>query len=81
MELTNKKYQIIYADPPWDVLAGPPWSSNGKSQPLDYPTMTIDEIKDVPVKEISADDSHLYLWIINKYIKVHSRKSSIIKSL
>ena len=69
MELPNKKYQIIYADPPWEVKAGPPWSSNGKSQPLEYPTMTIDEIKKMPIKEIADKDCHLYLWLINKYIK------------
>lgn len=69
MELPKKKYNIIYADPPWDVLAGPRWSSNGKSQPLPYPTMSIEEIKQLPIKEITADDAHLYLWLINKYVK------------
>jgi 16S rRNA G966 N2-methylase RsmD len=25
----DKKYQIIYADPPWNVKAGPVWNSGG----------------------------------------------------
>lgn len=62
------KYSIIYADPPWHVKAGPPWSSSGKSRDLAYPTMSIEEIKSLPVKDLAAKDSHLYLWTINKYI-------------
>lgn len=63
-----KKYQIIYADPPWDVKRGPDWNSNGPSKPLPYPTMTIDAIKALEIKSISENDCHLYLWTINKYI-------------
>ena len=69
MNLPNRKYQIIYADPPWDVKRGPDWNSNGPSNPLPYPTMAIDEIKSMPVKEIADKNCHLYMWVINKYIK------------
>jgi len=65
----GKKYSIILADPPWSVKAGPPWSSSGKSGDLVYPTMTIDEIKTLGVKNIASDNAHLYLWVINKYIE------------
>lgn len=65
----RKKYQIIYADPPWEVKAGPPWSSSGKSQNLDYPTMKLEDIMSLPIKNISDDNSHLYLWTINKYLE------------
>ena len=64
-----KKYQIIYADPPWDVKAGPPWASSGTSQELDYPTMTAAEIKSLNVRGIADENAHLYLWVINKYIE------------
>ena len=65
---TDKKYSIIYADPPWEVKRGPNWNSNGASKPLPYPTMKLEEIKALPVKDIAEKDSHLYLWTINKYI-------------
>uniref|UniRef100_A0A6M3L1D4 Putative methyltransferase n=1 Tax=viral metagenome TaxID=1070528 RepID=A0A6M3L1D4_9ZZZZ len=65
----NKKYQIIYADPPWEVKAGPGWASNGKSRNLVYPTMTLEEIKHLPVKDISDKECILFLWTINKYIE------------
>lgn len=63
-----KQYNIIYADPPWDVKRGPDWNSNGPSKPLPYPTMSVDQIKSFPVSNIAANDAHLYLWGINKYI-------------
>ena len=31
--------------------------------------MTIDEIKSMPIKRIADKDCHLYMWIINKYIR------------
>jgi len=69
----NKKYNIIYADPPWKLKAGSEWNtrgtSNGVSRNLVYPTMEIDEIINLPVKEIANKDCHLYLWTVNKYLK------------
>lgn len=72
-ELEQKKYKIIYADPPWQVMAG---SKQGRkdgdserSLPLKYPTMTVDEIKALPVKEMIEKDAVLFVWTINKYIE------------
>ena len=65
----DKKYNIIYADPPWELKAGPEWKSKGETRDLTYPTMTIKEIEDLPVSEICSKDCHLYLWIVNKYIQ------------
>ena len=68
------KYHVIYADPPWDVKAGPGWGTSEESRELEYPTMTIDQIKFLvdkagkSVKELFLKDSHLYFWTINKYI-------------
>lgn len=54
---TGKKYNIIYADPPWRY-----WEGGLKNQSLHYPTMTIDEICSLPIKNIAADDCILFLW-------------------
>ena len=76
------KYQIIYADPAWRQKAGRPLSGgykkeNGaqvfnplsdKSADLPYDTMTLDEIKSLPVKDIADKDAHLYIWTTNKYL-------------
>lgn len=56
--LTIKKYDIIYADPPWryerDKVQG--------AAENHYPTMGIDEICALPVGEIAAKDGVLFLW-------------------
>jgi len=69
----TKKYSIIYADPPWDVMAGSKQSRNASdssaSLPLKYPTMSVQEIKSLPVKDIKEKDCVLFLWTINKYIE------------
>lgn len=62
-------FRCIVADPPWEVMRGPDYNSNGLSKPLPYPTMTITEIKDMPISFIAAKNAHLYIWTINKYIE------------
>ena len=61
----NNKYKTVYADPPWQFQ-----NRTGKVAPEHrrlsrYETMTLDEIKALPVSEISDEKSHLYLWIPN----------------
>jgi hypothetical protein len=54
----EKKYNIVYADPPWRY-----WESGNKNQSEHYTTMTIEDICKLPVKDIIADDSVLFLWV------------------
>lgn len=58
----NKKYQIIYADPPWSYKV---YSNKGKGRSAEshYPTMNINDICNLPVKEITDDDCILFLWV------------------
>ena len=77
-----KKYNIIYADPAWEQKAGRPLSGgykkeNGvqvfnpisdKSADLPYNTMKFEDIVKLPVKDFTADNCHLYLWVTNKYL-------------
>lgn len=58
IQQTDRKYNIIYADPPWRY-----WESGNKNQALHYTTMTIDEICDLPVKNIADDNCVLFLWV------------------
>lgn len=75
------KYNVIYADPPWNTKAGKPLGNykivNGKqifsgnsnkSRNLAYPTMTLEEISFLNVRDISADNACLFLWVTNKYL-------------
>ena len=68
------RYATIVADPPWKVMAGPLngregfGDATGASRPLAYPSMTVDEIKALRVRDVAAADSHLYLWTTNGYL-------------
>ena len=66
-DLPTGKFGVIVADPPWQVMAGPPWNSNGKTKPLAYPTLSLEKIRSMPVGELAADNSALFVWTINKY--------------
>jgi len=61
---TIKKYSIIYADPPWKYF-----ESGNHNQSLHYNTMTIEEIKNLPVKELSKEDCILFLWVTFPILK------------
>lgn len=53
------KYEVIYADPPWRYGHS---RSNSRQIENHYPTMTLDAICKLPVKNISSDNAVLYLW-------------------
>jgi len=54
-----KKYQIIYADPPWSYQNGGVPQAGVNAQ---YPTMTLADIKALPVGDIADNPSVLLLW-------------------
>lgn len=72
IELTNflhyidsGKFSTILADPPWQFQ-----NRTGKMAPehkrlARYPTLTLQEIKDIPVESVLEDTAHLYLWAPN----------------
>ena len=66
--LPEGRYRTLTADPPWEVGAGPLFGG-GASRPLEYPTLSVAEIAALPVRELAAEDAHLYLWTINAYLE------------
>ena len=63
--LGGRTYHTILADPPWQFE-----NRTGKVAPehrrlMRYPTMTLPEIKALPVAQIVAEPAHLYLWVPN----------------
>jgi len=64
--MKNKKYQIIYADPPWkQTKGGLRRSRPNQDKDLDYPTLGLDRIIEI-LKEF--DGKILFLWTIDKYL-------------
>ena len=57
---TDKKYNIIYADPPWEYKES---GSGNRVVKAHYPTMNIEDIKKIPVPQIANDTSILFLWV------------------
>jgi N6-adenosine-specific RNA methylase IME4 len=55
---TDQKFNIILADPAWQY-----WEGGHKNQSLHYPTMSLEEIKALPVSTIAADNCILFLWV------------------
>ncbi len=62
MKLPNKKYQVIYADPPWSYKNKNTGGSMKSGSSAKYKTMTLEEIKELPIKDIQSKNSVLYLW-------------------
>lgn len=60
---TDKKFDIIYADPAWDYGVG------DRSPSMHYKTIPMDEIKQIPVNKISSDNSILFIWVTFPYLK------------
>lgn len=64
---SNKKYNIIYADPPWSykdkALAG------NRGACCKYDVMTIEDIENLPIKDISASDCILFMWVTMPFLK------------
>ena len=61
----RRKFATVLADPPWQFQ-----NKTGKVAPEHrrlnrYSTMTLEDIKALPVGEISAETAHLYLWVPN----------------
>lgn len=64
----GRNFGTILADPPWQFT-----NRTGKMAPehrrlLRYPTMTLKDILDLPVADLSLPQSHLYLWVPNALI-------------
>jgi N6-adenosine-specific RNA methylase IME4 len=61
----ESRFATVLADPPWQFV-----NRTGKIAPEHqrlsrYGTMTLEEIKQLPVGEIATPTSHLYLWVPN----------------
>ncbi len=55
------KYNVIYADPPWQYKTYSK-KGQGRSAESHYPTMSIADIKALPVGELAAKDCALFMW-------------------
>jgi N6-adenosine-specific RNA methylase IME4 len=81
-DLPEKKYDIIYADPPWDY--GGKLQFDRSSAAVDkvnldknifissanfkYPTVKTKDLKKIPLHEIARADCLLFMWVTNPHL-------------
>ena len=68
MLLPNKKYDIIYADPPWNFKSYSK-KGDGRNATQHYNCMSIKDICNLPVKDISKDNSMLFMWVTDPLLE------------
>jgi N6-adenosine-specific RNA methylase IME4 len=60
---SSARFGTIVADPPWRYQKDVSMGAKPGAAESHYATMAIREIAALPVREIAADDAHLYLWV------------------
>jgi N6-adenosine-specific RNA methylase IME4 len=61
------KYRVIYADPPWEY--GNEQPEYHTEQADHYPLMPMQEIRDLPIREMALDDAVLFLWVTSPILR------------
>ena len=56
----NKKYNIIYADPPWHFKH---WNDKTVTRKVPYDVMSKEDIKNLTVKDLADDNCILFVWV------------------
>ena len=68
----DKKYQIIYADPPWDYKGQRQHNGRGGRETggavVHYPTVTTTEMKKWDVSRIADDECLLFMWATSPHL-------------
>jgi N6-adenosine-specific RNA methylase IME4 len=65
-------YATVVADPPWPYEGDMPINRGSRAGQtmrfLSYSSMTVGEIKALPVSDLAMPGAHLYLWTTNRYL-------------
>ena len=64
MPTTNQKYDVILADPPWSFRVWNKDTGNGRSAESHYRTMSLADICNLPIKELTSPNCVLFLWSV-----------------
>jgi len=63
-----KRYQIIYADPPWKFNFRKRKGLSQQAKDCMYDTMKAEDIIALPINKIADDNCILFLWVMNSEI-------------
>jgi N6-adenosine-specific RNA methylase IME4 len=59
--LPTGPFRVIVADPPWRYETG---------NDLPYPTMALEDIKAMPVRDLAEEEAILWLWTTNAHLRI-----------
>lgn len=61
---SGELFSTVYADPPW------PYQNQATRASTDnhYPTMSVDDIAGLPVRDLADEQAHLHLWTTNAFL-------------
>lgn len=66
----DSKFSVIVCDPPWEYPEGwPAWNDTGERKALEYPTMTVEEIKALPVYRLLKHEGYIFLWTTDRFLE------------
>ena len=82
-DLPDKKFDIIYSDPPWYYNGKMQFDKSGKvlenidfkkkifisAANFKYPTLKIKDMMKIPIQEICKDDCLLFMWATNPHLE------------
>ena len=66
-----ERYRTIVADPPWAYPEGfhQLLPDGHRKTVLPYPALSLEEICELPVRQLADRDCRLFLWTTNKYLE------------
>jgi len=67
--ILERRYPVIYADPPWKFAAYSE-KGEGRSAVAHYDCMTMDQLFALRVQEIASDDAVLFLWTTDPFLQM-----------
>lgn len=70
------QYETIVIDPPWQ-MEKISRDERPNQEGFDYPTMSATELALFPLKNIAADDCHLFLWATHKHLPLALRLAEV----
>ena len=66
--LPDGKYRTVVIDPPWPIQRLVRGDERPTQTEFGYPTMSVDEICDMAIGKVLADDAYVFLWTTEKYL-------------
>ena len=66
---SDRRYPVIYADPPWDYSLYNEMSGSSRAPAEHYPTMKLDEICALPVADLATKDAILFMWTTAPHLR------------